>query len=91
KVRLSFIWASENIATNTPDTYAEYMPVFEKLLSDTDEKVRMEAPEIFRVLGKRRPQFVRPYVEKLQMISETDSNRVVRIHSMGAIKATKAE
>ena len=91
KVRLSFIWASENIATNTPDTYAEYMPVFEKLLSDTDDKVRMEAPEIFRVLGKRRPQFVRPYVEKLQMISETDSNRVVRIHSMGAIKATKAE
>ena len=91
KVRLSFIWASENIATNTPDIYAEYMPVFEKLLSDTDDKVRMEAPEIFRVLGKRRPQFVRPYVEKLQMISETDSNRVVRIHSMGAIKATKAE
>ena len=91
KVRLSFIWASENIATNTPDIYAEYMPVFEKLLSDTDDKVRMEAPEIFRVLGKRRPQFVRPYVEKLRMISETDSNCVVRIHSLGAIKATKAE
>jgi len=67
------------------------MPVFENLLSDTDDKVRMEAPEIFRVLGKRRPQFARPYVEKLQMISETDSNRVVRIHSLGAIKATKAE
>ena len=90
KVRLSFIWASENIATNTPDVYRDHMSVFEKLLADEDDKVRMEAPEIFRVLGKRRPEFVRPYIEKLQMISETDSNRVVRIHSMGAIKATGA-
>ena len=29
QVRLSFIWASENIATNTPDIYERYMPVFE--------------------------------------------------------------
>ena len=88
KVRLAFIWASENIATNTPDIYEEHMPVFEKLLHDADDKVRMEAPEIFRVLGKRRPEFVRPYVEQLRKISETDSNRVVRIHCLGAIKAT---
>ena len=87
-VRLSFIWASENIATNTPDIYENYMPVFEKLLHDPDDKVRMEAPEIFRVLGKRRPGFVRPYTEQLQTISETDGNRVVRIHCLGAIKAT---
>ncbi len=44
KVRLSFIWASENIATNTPGIYEQYMPVFEKLLHDTDDKVRMSAP-----------------------------------------------
>ena len=91
KVRLSFIWASENIATNTPDVYGDYMPIYEELLNDTDDKVRMEAPEIFRVLGKRRPEFVRPYIEKLRMISETDRNRVVRIHSLGAIKATGTE
>lgn len=88
KVRLSFIWASENIATNTPGIYENYMPIFEKLLYDADDKVRMEAPEIFRVLGKRRPEFVRPYVQQLQKISETDNNRVVRIHSLGVIKAT---
>ena len=88
KVRLSFIWASENIATNTPDVYQDHMPVFAKLLYDTDDKVRMEAPEIFRVLGKRRPEFVRPFLEQLQRISEIDSNRVVRIHCLGAIKAT---
>ena len=86
KVRLSFIWASENIATNTPDIYENYMPVFEKLLHDKDEKVRMEAPEMFRVLGKRRPEFVRPYVEQLQLLSETYENQVVRIHCQGAIK-----
>lgn len=89
KVRLSFIWASENIATNTTDIYADHMPVFEKLLHDSDEKVRMEAPEIFRVLGKRRPEFVMPYVELLQQISETDENRVVRIHCLGAIKVIR--
>ena len=87
KVRLSFIWASENIATNTPEIYAEHMPVFAKLLKDEDDKVRMEAPEIFRVLGKRRPEFVRPYLPKLQKLSETDENRVVRIHASGAIGA----
>ena len=87
KVRLSFIWASENIATNTPDVYAEHMPIFETLLHDTDDKVRMEAPEIFRVLGKRRTGVVRPYVEELRTIAETDENRVERIHCLGAIKA----
>ena len=89
-VRLAFVWASENIATNTPDVYADHMTVFEKLLHDVDDKVRMEAPEIFRVLGKRRPEFVRPYLELLRQISETDDNRVVKIHCLGAIKATEA-
>jgi len=91
KVRLSFIWASENIATNTPDIYENYMPIFEKLLHDTDDKVRMEAPEIFRVLGKRRAEFVQSYLETLQRISETDDNRVVRIHCLGAIKAASSK
>ncbi len=90
KVRLSFIWASENIATNTPDIYEEHMPVFEKLLHDADDKVRMEAPEIFRVLGKRRPAFVWPYLALLRELSQTDENRVVRIHALGAIKAAQA-
>ena len=87
-VRLSFIWASENIATNTPDIYEGFMPVFEGLLHDADDRVRMEAPEIFRVLGKRKPELVRPYLKQLQRISETDENRVVRIHCSGAIRAT---
>ena len=88
KVRLSFIWASENIATNTPGIYEDHMPVFEELLHDEDDRVRMEAPEMFRVLGKRRPEFVRPYLEQLQLLSETDDNQVVRIHCQGAIRAT---
>ena len=91
KVRLAFIWASENIATNTPDVYEEHMQVFERLLHDADDRVRMEAPEIFRVLGRRRPELVRPYVEQLRRISETDENSVVRIHCLGAIKATKSK
>ncbi len=91
KVRLAFIWASENIATNTPDIYEDHMPVFEVLLHDPDDRVRIEAPEIFRVLGKRRPEFVRPYVEELKTSAETDENRVVRIHSLGAIKTVPSK
>ena len=91
KARLSFIWASENIATKTPDIYEDHMPVFEKLLHDTDDKVRMEAPEIFRVLGKRRPEFVKPYLDQLRQISEADENRVVRIHCLGAIRAAEVK
>lgn len=41
--------------------------------------------------GKRRPEYVRSYIELLRKISETDSNRVVRIHSLGAVKAAGSE
>ncbi len=87
-VRLAFIWASENIATNTPDLYRDRMPLFVELLHDRDDRVRMEAPEMFRVLGKRRPEFVEAYLDQLHALAETDPNRVVRIHCQGAIKAT---
>ena len=86
-VRLGFIWASENIATVMPEPYGEHMAVFAELLGDRDDRVRMEAPEIFRVIGKRRPEFVTPFLETLRRISETDPYRVVRIHCAGAIKA----
>lgn len=88
-VRLAFIWASENIATNTPDPYKDHMHLFAELLHDSDDRVRMEAPEIFRVLGKRRPDFVKPYIDQLRSIAETDSNHVVKIHCQGAIRAAK--
>ncbi len=90
-VRLAFIWASENIATTTPDPYRDYMPLFAELLHDSDDRVRMEAPEIFRVLGKRRPEYVKPYVDELNDIANTDSNRVVRIHCQGAVHAVSGK
>ena len=88
-VRLSFIWASENIAANTPDPYRDHLSVYAGLLRDPDGRVRMEAPEMFRVLGKRRPEFVLPYMGLLRRIAQTDADRVVRIHSAGAVKATE--
>lgn len=51
-VRLSFIWACENIATNTPEVFGKWVGVFEAMLGDENEKVRIEAPEILRVIGK---------------------------------------
>ena len=85
-VRLSFIWASENIATNAPEAYENVIPVFERLLDDENVRVRMEAPEMFRVLGKRKPEYVRHCLEKLKLLSEHDEDRVVRIHAGGAIR-----
>ena len=88
-VRLAFIWACENIATNAPELFCEKMEMFSELLFDSGERVRMEAPEIFRVIGKRKPEYVEPYLEKLELISENDEHRVVRIHSAGAVRITK--
>lgn len=84
---LSFIWASENIATNTPTVYEDCLPIFAELLNDENERVRIEAPEMFRVLGKRTPELVRPYLEKLEYIATHDEVSVVRIHAKGAIRA----
>ena len=88
QVRLNFIWASENIATNTPDVYQDHMPIYAELQNDINDKVRMEAPEMFRVMGKRRPECIKPYIEKLQHMADNDPNPVVRIHSAGAIRIT---
>ena len=81
--------ASDEVLVKAPKlaTYEKYLPLFAHLLNDPDDRVRMEAPEIFRVLGKRRPLFVKPYLEQLRMIAENDENRVVRIHCLGAIRA----
>ena len=49
----------------------------------------MEAPEMFRVIGKRKPYYVKPYLEKLEWIAENDENHIVRIHTTGAIRITK--
>ena len=88
QVRLAFIWASENIATNAPEVYVHHMQPFVELLRDRDDRVRMEAPEMFRVLGKRQPKAVKPYLNTLLWMAENDAHPVVRIHSAGAVRAT---
>lgn len=88
-VRMNFIWACENIATNTPDVFTFLMDIFAELSDDKELRVKREAPEIFRVIGKRRPNIVAPYISKLKVIAETDPDGVVRIHADGAIDATK--
>ena len=88
-VRHAFIWACENIAVNAPELFCEKLDIFYDLIFDLHEKVRMEAPEMFRVIGKRNPGCVKPYLEKLERISINDEHPVVRIHSAGAVRMTK--
>lgn len=90
-VRHAFIWACENIATNAPELFCEKLEIFFDMISDPGEKVRIEAPEMFRVIGKRKPEYVKPYLKKLEWISQNDENPVVCIHSAGAIRATEKQ
>lgn len=86
-VRLAFIWACENLATNTPEAFETKMTVFAVLLNDENIRVRIEAPEIFRVIGKRKPEYALPFLGTLREKAKNDDNEVVRIHARGAIKA----
>lgn len=88
-VRHAFIWSCENIATNNPELFCKKLDIFYDMISDSNDKVRIEAPEIFRVIGKRKPECIRPWLEKLEHYGENDKNPTVRIHSAGAIRITK--
>ena len=88
-VRHAFIWACENIATNAPELFNGKLEIFYEMISDYGQKVRIEAPEMFRVIGKRKPDYVKPYLEKLEWTAEHDENPTVRIHSAGAVRITK--
>ena len=87
-VRMNCIWACENIATTSPNAFDSSMKIFANLLDDEGIRVRRETPEIFRVIGKRLPALVAPYIQKLKVISETNSDTVVKVHAAGAIKAS---
>jgi len=89
RVRLSVIWACENIATQHPEWFVDTLPIFIGLLGDPDTRyVRREAPEIFRVIGKRQPEIVHVAVAKLTERLD-DEDEVVRIHAQGALNAIR--
>lgn len=88
-VRHAFVWACENIASTAPGLFCEKLDIFYQKIFDSGQKVRIEAPEMFRVIGKQKPDYVMPYLEKLEWIAQNDENRIVRIHSAGAVRITK--
>ena len=87
-VRHAFVWACENIAVNAAELFCEKLEIYYRMIGDSYDKVRIEAPEMFRVIGKRKPHCVKPYIEKLEWIAENDPHPVVRIHSEGAVRIT---
>ena len=88
-VRHAFIWACENIASSAPELFCNKLDIFYRMISDSNEKVRIEAPEMFRVVGKGKPECVKPYLDRLEWISQNDEHPVVCIHSAGAVRITK--
>lgn len=87
-VRHAFVWACENIASTAPELFCKKMDIFYEMIFDSGQKVRIEALEMFRVIGKQKPDCVTPYLEKLEWIAQNDDNRIVRIHSAGAVRIT---
>lgn len=83
-VWLRWFRASENIGAATPELYENHMMIFEKRLHDP---VRMEAPEIVHVSGRRTHEFVRLLPEELEKRTDTNRPRVARIHGLRAVKA----
>ena len=51
-VRHAFIWACENIATNASELFCDKLEIYYRMIFDSHDKVRIEAPEMFRVIGK---------------------------------------
>ena len=88
-VRHAFVWACENIASTAPELFCEKLDIFYDMIFDSGQKVRIEAPEMFRIIGKQKPDYVMPYLEKLEWIAQNDEKRIVRIHSAGAVRITK--
>ena len=88
-VRHAFVWACENIASTAPELFCKKMDIFYEMIFDSGQKVRIEAPEMFRVIGKQKPDCVTPYLEKLEWMVQNDENKIVRIHSAGAVRITK--
>ncbi len=86
RVRSGAIWACENIATTCPELFKRRIKGFLKLLDDDNiEHVRREAPEIFRVIGKKRPDMVKCAIPKLKEMLN-DKDKVARAHAAGALK-----
>jgi hypothetical protein len=84
EVRMTMIWACENLARSRPDGFADSLPVFMRLLDDPDvTRVRREAPEFFRVLGKLRPDLAANALTALQKLQH-DPDTIVRFHAAGA-------
>jgi HEAT repeat protein len=91
KVRMSMIWACENIANSKAELFEPYIKIFEEMLDDVDDDyVKKEIPEIFRVIGKYKPELVKNSLEKLKG-KLNDPNEVMRIHIKGAIKTIEKQ
>lgn len=83
-VWLRWFQTSESIGAATPELYENHMMIFEKRLHDP---VRMEAPEIVHVSGRRTPESVSFLPEELKKSTDTNRPRVARIHGLRAVKA----
>jgi hypothetical protein len=81
--------AREYLATSHPDWLEPHLPVFIRLLNDGDVRtVRRQAPEVFRVIAKTRPDMLNRAVSRLEKLLK-DPDQIVRLNAGNALGAIR--
>ena len=87
QVRSNFLSASENIATDQPEWLLPYLPILIRLLDDEDTRsIRRQAPELFRIIAKKRPEMLGEAAGKLESMLD-DPDEIVRLNASRALSA----
>ncbi len=87
QVRSNFLSACENLAADQPEWLLPYLPVFIKLLDDEDTRsIRRQAPEVFRIIAKKRPEMLGEASATLESMLD-DQDEIVRLNASRAFNA----
>ena len=91
KIKAKALWLLGEMGLAYPAAVKEAVPVIASFLDSPVPLLRERAINALGRIGKRRPEYVIPYLAQLQQLAQTDDNDVVRIHCLGAVKAAEAE
>jgi HEAT repeat protein len=87
QVRSNFLSACENIAADQAEWLLPYLPVLIRLLDDEDTRtIRRQAPEVLRIIAKKRPEALGEAGLKLESMLD-DPDEIVRLNAGRALSA----
>ncbi len=101
RIKAKALWMLGEMGLAFPDIIREFVPQVASFLSDTDSLLRERAVNAIGRIGRGCYDTIEPYWRnlfrfahdeeanvRLAFIWASENNRVVKIHSLGAIRAT---